>query len=381
MPLYDLLNNHSYYQILNKTIIRNKEFHFVVNLLDAIIILLRLIDAYHSNFISAENHSIKIMNLFSFFRNFSIIYKVIILTSYLAISFAIYISYNLLNSYKKFNKFDTIIINFFEFFLIRLLITFYLDALLSLNSLYFLLFLVLTIPLFFFIYRNMTFYHLTGFMIKIIIFPFDDFTSLCDRQKLFLKIIISVCYARKNYYLSKFMFIIQFIFYLLFLLYDTYIVFRKSYYLMNNEMLTKTKYSNLLAIFVIQLFMLILTPEEVLRKSFTIFIILIICFTVFLMLLFYNPYNYIIIDNPDNRENAFYYLFLVDRNKNATFFLQEKIKEHVYRCDYCKLCNKYHKLLENNIIEFNVEKNEIIDYEDLFNILYDGNHRNYLQSA
>ena len=80
----------------------------------------------------------------------------------------------------------------------------------------------------------MTFYHLTGFMPKIIVFPFDDFTSLCDRQKLFLKIIISISYARNDYYLSKLMFILQFIFYLFFLLYYTYIIFYKIYYLINN---------------------------------------------------------------------------------------------------------------------------------------------------
>ena len=372
MSLYDLINHQSYYQILNKAIIRNREFHFMVNLLDNIILLLRLLDVYHSYFNNATNHSNKIMNFISFFRNYELIYKLIILIAYLVFSYTIYLFYNLSNANKKYNKFDTIVINFFEFFLIRILITFYLDVLLSLKSLYFLLFLVLTIPLFSFIYRNMTYYHLTGFMLKIIAFPFDDFTSLCDRQKLFLKIIISITYARNNYYLSKLMFILQFIFYLFFLLYDTYIIFYKSYYLMNNEMIGKTSYSNLLAMFIIQLFMLILKPEEILKNSFTIFIILILSFTILLLLLFYNPYNYIIIDYPDNRENAFYYLFLVDRNKNATFFLEEKIKEHVNKCGYCKLCNQYHKLIENNVIELNIEKNDLIDNEDLFNILYDG---------
>ena len=141
---------------------------------------------------------------------------------------------------------------------------------------------------------------------------------------------------------------------------------------MNNEMIAKTKYSNLLAMFMIQFFMLILKPEEVFTKSFIIFIILILIFIVLLLLLFYNPYNYIIIDYPDNRENAFYYLFLVDRNKNATFFLEEKIKEHIYKCGYCRLCNQCRKLIENNIIEYNIEKNDLNNKKDLFNILYDG---------
>ena len=116
------------------------------------------------------------------------------------------------------------------------------------------------------------------------------------------------------------MFFIQFIFFLLYLIYDTYILFYKSYYLMNNELITKTKYSNLLASFIIQIFMLIMKPEDVFKKSFIIIFVCIIFFLNIFTLLFYNPYNYIIIDIPENRENAFYYFFLIDRNKNVFFF-------------------------------------------------------------
>ena len=375
MSYNDLFNFHTYYLILNKTIIRNKGFHFIINLLDSIILLLKILDVYHSHYGTITNSPIKFINIVSIFSKDSTIIRLIFLIIYLSISYTISIIYNLLSPTRKCNKLDIIIINFFEFFLVRILISFYFDFLFSLNSLYFILFLVLSIPFFAFIFRNFCVFHLTGFMFKIIVFPFDDYTSLCDRQKFFIKIIISICFVRKNYDISKFMFILQFIFYLLFLIYDTYIIFYKSYFLMNNELITKTKYSYILAMSIIQILMLFLKPEEVLKITFIIIIFFVMIFTSIFMFLFYNPYHYIIIDYPENRENAYYYFFLVDRNKNVTFFLEEKIKEHIYRCDYCPLCYKYHKLTENNIIEFDKEKNE---NDDLFNILYDGKDKSML---
>ena len=366
-----LITFYSYYQILNKTIIRNKAFHFLLNLLDTTLILLKILEVYHSNYNVRENSTIKFINLISYFSNYSIIFKLIPLTIYLIIGYVIFIIYSLSSATKKCNKFDMIIVNFFEFLLIRLLFSFFCDFLFSLSSLYFLLFLVLTIPFFAFIFIDMTFFHLTGFMLKMIVFPFDDFTSLCDRQKIFIKIFISISFVSKKIFICKLMFLLQFLFHIFYLLYDTYIVFYKSYYLMNNELISKTKYSHLISIIVIQIFMLIMKPQEIFKKSFIIIIAFIIIFTSIFTFLFYNPYNYIIIDTPENRENAFYYFFLVDRNKNVTYFLEEKIKEHITKCDCCKLCYEYKKLKSNNVIEF-IKDNDINNNDDLFSILYDG---------
>ena len=366
---------YSYYQILNKTIIRNKAFHFLLNILDNLIILLKILNIYQTHYNHFPEKSIKYVNVVSYFSNYSIIIKLIPLIIYLVICYSIGILYILTNPTKKCNKFDIIIINFFEFLLLRLLISFYFDFLFNLSSLYFLLFLLLTIPFFSFFMVDISFFHLTGFMIQLIVFPFDDFTSLCDRQKIFIKIFTSISIVAKNVYICKLMFFIQFIFFLLYLIYDTYILFYKSYYLMNNELITKTKYSNLLASFIIQIFMLIMKPEDVFKKSFIIIFVCIIFFLNIFTLLFYNPYNYIIIDIPENRENAFYYFFLIDRNKNVFFFLEEKIKEHIFKCDSCSLCKKYQELLNNNVIEFEKDKN---DEEDLFRILYDGKDKSMI---
>jgi hypothetical protein len=66
----------------------------------------------------------------------------------------------------------------------------------------------------------------------------------------------------------------------------------------------------------------------------------------------YDPYSFIIIDVAENPENLYYYFFLLDRNKNISFYLDDKIKQHISVCNCCSLCLKYQKYYENyNVIE------------------------------
>ena len=46
----EYMNYYCYYQILNKTIIRNKTFHFLFNLLDTIILLIKILDIFKTNY-------------------------------------------------------------------------------------------------------------------------------------------------------------------------------------------------------------------------------------------------------------------------------------------------------------------------------------------
>ena len=379
MPTQEYYSYYTYYQILNKSLIRNKAFHFLFCIVETIITLLKILDIYQTNYNKYPNNSIKYLKISSLFSKYPTFIKLLPLIIYLIIGYSISIFYIFSSIRKKDNKIDVIIINIFEFFIIRALFVFYCEFLFSLSSIYFLIFLILTIPFLTFIFIDMTFFHLTGFMLQIIVFPFDDFSSLCDRQKLFIKILISISSVTSSEYICKFMFLLQFMLYIIFLIYDSYIVFYKSYYLMNNEFITKAKYSNLLSIVIVQILMLFMNPDEIFKKSFIIIFTLIIILTNILNFLFYNPYNYIIIDIPENRENLFYYFFLIDRNKNVTYFLEEKIKEHIYKCDCCSLCSKYKELINGtNIIEFEKDKEEKNYEKDLFNILYDGKDKSMI---
>ena len=125
-------------------------------------------------------------------------------------------------------------------------------------------------PFLAFIFFNFMFFHLTGFMPKIIEFPYDNFSSICEVQKIFIKIIIAISETTQSAVLSKLMFFFQFIILIFCLIYNTYVIFYKSYYLMNNELFSKTRYSNLLSLVIIQLFMLLLKPEELYSKSYII---------------------------------------------------------------------------------------------------------------
>ena len=376
----EYMSYYCYYQILNKTIIRNKTFHFLFNLLDTFILLIKILDIFQTNYNTNLEKAIKYIKPALFFSNFPTLIRLLPLIVYLFLGYLISIYYLFSNVRKKVHQIDVIAMNIFEFFIIRLFFIFYNEFLFSLDSLYFLLFLILSLPFVIFIFLDMAFFHLTDFMLQMIVFPFDDFTSLCDRQIVIIKILVSISSVTMSYYICKLMFFLQFILYIYFSIYNTYIIFYKSYYLMNNEFITKTKYSNIIGIVITQIFMLFMEPEEVFKMSFIIIFFFIIIFPNLFVFLFYNPYNYIIIDKPDNRENLFYYFFLIDRNKNVTFFLEEKIKEHIYKCDYCPLCDKYKKLMEvNKVIEF---ENERIDNDenDMFNILYNGKDKSMIIS-
>ena len=140
-------NYYNYYQILNKTIIRAKSFHLLINLLDTFLIIIKILNIYQTNYNSISDRSIKFANLSLLFSKYITIIQLLPIIIYLFMAYLISILY-LFNIKKKANKFDIIIINFFEFLLLRLLISFYFDFLFNLSSLYFLLFLLLTIPFF-----------------------------------------------------------------------------------------------------------------------------------------------------------------------------------------------------------------------------------------
>ena len=136
----------------------------------------------------------------------------------------------------------------------------------------------------------------------------------------------------------------------------------KSYYFMTNFSLNKLRYSCILTVCIIFLIILILDNKEIFNiySYFCYFNILI--FSLLFVGYFYNPYDFVRFDNDDNVENVLYYFFILDRDKNSYFLLEEKIEEHMSKCDKCNLCKKYRKInLEN--------KNEIIDF---YYIIFNG---------
>ena len=77
----------------------------------------------------------------------------------------------------------------------------------------------------------------------------------------------------------------------------------------------------------------------------------------------YDPYQYSKFDKDENIENILYYLFILDKERNNYFLIEEKIENHISKCNRCSLCKKY-----NNYIK---GKNEL----DLYSIISNCNNQ------
>ena len=376
---------YNYFQILNKSIIRKNGFHLFLSLIDSLIILIKIMNIYQSNYNMYLDKIYLELSPSLHFRKFSMILRILPVLIYLIISYLISIFSILYGNDQKLNKFEIIIINIFEFLFIRICFIFFCEFLFYLPTLYLILFFILSLPFLVFIFIDMTYFHLGQFMICSISFPFDAFTSICDREVIIIKILISISSISTNAYITKFMYFSQFILLISFCLYNTYLIFYKSYYLMNNESYDIIRYSNILCLVIIQILILFMKPDEIFQTSFITICLCLIIFITILIFMTYDPYNHIMIDVADNPENAYYYFFLKDRNKSLFYYIDNKINEHISICNCCSLCLNYQKYCEDyNIIEIEkdndndksinngINKEEEQKNENMFNILYNG---------
>ena len=384
---------YNYFHLLNKSIIRKKEFHLIISIIDAVIILLKMLNIYVTDYNSNISQIYKGLSPSYYFIHSKTFIKLVPIIIYLIIVNIISIVF-LLNNNNKINRIEIIIINIFEILFMRLLFIFFCEFLFYLPTLFFLLFFILSIPYLVFVFINMTYFHLDKFMINEVSFPFDSFTSICDREKTIIKIFIAIGSISTNVYICKFIYFSQYILLLGFCYYNTYILFCQSYYLMNNGFYDKSRYSNLLSLLIIQTLLFFMKNEEIFQTSFITIFICVYIFLSILIFIAYDPYNHIIIKKSENPENLYYYFFLRDRNKNISFYLDDKIKEHISKCNCCSLCYNYQKLEEkfegnDNAIELlseneynNNEKdnNHIKNKNDdhIFNLLYSGKDKSMI---
>ena len=134
---------------------------------------------------------------------------------------------------------------------------------------------------------------------------------------------------------------------------------------MNNISLNKTRYSILLSNCFIILLVMITKNKELSNIYFIICFANVLILSFLLIIIFYDPYQFIKFGKDDCEENPIYYFFVLDRNKNQHLLLEKKIEEHVSKCGRCNLCKKYKKARI-------FDKFENID---LYNIIY--NNKNY----
>ena len=358
-----VMNTH-YLSISYKVIINNVIFHYFLFILDIYLLLLQIMEIFINNFVSYRSNTIISYTPFTkiilFINKFPIGVKLII---YIIIIIFLEINYQRLNSYKfKTNTCIAILINISELLFYRLLSLFMFNYLFSFSGIFLLITFIISLPYILALLFHFKNNHLFIFFPRIINYPYDSFSMIVDLHLLPIKIFLSISGMTYNKNISKFFFFLSLVSLYVLTFYLTYIMLCKSYYLMNNCALNKVRYSSVLSLCCIILFIIIIGRND-LQSFYSLFCyanILIIC-TLFICY-FYDPYEFSKFDKDDNQENVLYYFFILDRNKNNYLLLEQIIEKHLSICNKCNLCKKY------NTIKLDYKKDEI----DLYYIIFNG---------
>jgi len=358
----------SHYLSISYNILINKKIiHLLLFLIEIIMILEQISEIHQKN---NELYHIKkihnyepISNLLFIIRNLPILINILI---YDVILIIIIMTYYILNNYKlKKTKIVVIMINLSELLFYRLLSLFIFNYLfIFIDNIYFFINCFLTVIYAIILLSHFSYNHLFYFFpTSLAKYPYDYFSMLIDIHLLFIKILISISLNISNVNLSKFTFYSSILIIYILLLYLSYLLINKSYYLMNNISLNKGKYSLLFSFGILVFFILIIDRDKLLNIYYNI------CFlnAIFIIIVFiyniYDPYQYTKFDKDENIENILYYLFILDKERNNYFLIEEKIENHISKCNRCSLCKKY-----NNYIK---GKNEL----DLYSIISNCNNQ------
>jgi len=351
-----------YLSISYKSLITNKNFHNVLFILECYLIMLQILEIHCNNFRSFIRNNIisfspltkLLLVINSIPNNKTIIaYAVIIIIA----TICIYIP-NLIRL--RLNIFTKILINITDLLFCRILSLFIFNFLFLFTDIYLLISILISLPYLIGILYNFLYNHLYFFFPKIINYPYDTFSMIIDLHFLFIKICLSISSRTLNINMSKFFFSMAIFILFTLLFYLLYIMIYKSYYLMNNSSLNKVRYSAILCLCLIFLFVMIIGRNDIYNMysfvcycNFLLLSLIIICY-------FYDPYKFAKFYKDDNIENTYYYFFILDRNKNKYLLLEKTLENHLSKCPGCNLCKKYKS------IEFE-NKNESID---LYHIIY-----------
>ena len=359
----------SHYLTLSyKILIKNDLVHSFLFLIDSLAIILQIFEIYFNDFKSLADKDIVIYNFFTILIKcidkleesikFTIIFIIII---------SLIINYFILNNLRiKVNTPIAVIINITELFFYRVLSLFIFNySFHFINKYYLYLNLILNIIFIYILINNFYINHLFLFFPNITKYPYDLFSMIIDLTFLGIKLFLSISHNNSNKNISKFCYIISTFTLFFLLIYLSYIMINKSYFLMNNCNLNKERYSIILSLCILIVFITFIDKKDANNIYYMICYIniLILCF-LFIGFL-YDPFEFSKFGTDDNIENVYYYFFIFDRGKNKNFLLEEKIQEHISKCNNCNLCRKYEK-----------NRNKIKEI-DLLDIIYNGKNINF----
>ena len=357
-----------YLSISYKILITNNIVHYIFSILESVFMLNKLLEIYLNDFkpIKSEN-AFKLSPLTTLILKTQKLPEIVNFIVYLLIILLLIINNYVLNNYKvKINIMTEIMVNIGELLFYRYFSLLLFDYLFMTTNIYLIVNIIFTVIYVYLLILHLSRNNLYYFAINIIKYPYDAFSKIIDLHFLFIKIFISISSMTYKIYISKFVFILSIIILFVLFFYISYIILFKSYFLMNNINLNKLRYSLVLVCCINFIFGLIIDKRAINNYYYLICLFNLFFLCILFICYFYDPYYFAKFGKDDNVENIFYYFFIFDRDKNNYLLLEERLEEHVSRCNKCNLCTKYNKTKSTTTF-----KNEEID---LFFIISDGKH-------
>ena len=372
-----------------RLLIRSKFIHFLLLLIEILLILLQEIDIFQRGFKPMYNTNgeiiispiillIKKFNNFPDYVNFliTVLSMIIFDTLYLLLC---------RKDIRKKNIYYKIIINLLEFFFFRIYVLFFYSLLFILTKLYFLTSFILSLYHAYLIINNFLYNHLYNYVPEFVDYPYDEFGSLYDLYLFMSKIILSVASDAGSEDLVKFCFIISFVLQIFFCFNFSRNLTHHSYLFMKNSFINKTRLSLFLAETTIVFFSFFIGRK---RLFTTLYILInfgiILIFSGFLFFI-YDPYSFVHVKGESSTENLLYFMNMSNKKNGIEILFETKLVNHYRNCSFCQLCRKYvryrteEKETDINLKDNSDENETLIHHRkcdkkiiDLFDLLYDG---------
>ena len=359
------MDKNEYYSNTYKSIISNKIFHFIIIFIEYYLTFIIQIFVFTRKINKNEEEQFSLLNyvliILKGISNIPIILKLIIIILVFILIQLYYFIFNKF-SFKNSCLFNKIIINIFEIFIFRLFFILVCHFYFSNTNVILLICIIISIPMLTIIIKSFMINHLYYFSPHFLIYPYDYYSSFCEIIHFIEKILICICLENSIDNLNVFIFILAFFMQIICLFSSLYIFYFKSYYIMNNIFLNKSRFSFIIGRVLTNSIMILLGKNNIKNSNFFIIVINIYLIFFIIIQIFYNPYEHVYFGTDDNIDNLYFYFYIIDQNKNDSYILEEKLEKHYSSCKNCDLCKKLQKYL---IKKFNSKKLYTILYKDI----------------
>ena len=295
-----------YLSLSNKTLIKKNVIYYILFLFEMYLILMQIMEIFWNDFnISIINDDINTyspltmllisINKLSYIIKFVIYFVIMIILNSFPLILAFYRF--------KVNIFTKIIINLSELFFCRILPLFLFNYLFIFKGMFLIINGILAICyiicLFFSFYYN----NLFLFFPSIVNYPYDSFSMIIDLHLLVMKIFLSISGMIPNANISKFCFIVSILILFILFFYLSYLMIKKSYYLMNNCRLNKIRFSIILGCCSMIILVIVIDKADFSNIFYSISYCNITLIGILFICYFYDPYKFSKFDRDDNIEN------------------------------------------------------------------------------